>query len=121
MTSDAQLPPEPRPKAPQHATAGSSDVPPGAPPESAVKFTKTAAAWWSLIVGLLILVLLLIFIGQNTDSTTIHFLGWNWNTPVAIAILVSAVCGAGITVLTGAARMFQLRRAAKKNLRATRR
>ncbi|MGE5697912.1 MAG: LapA family protein [Candidatus Sericytochromatia bacterium] len=117
MTSDAHLPPEPPPvDVPAHS-GGSSDAP---QPKSAVKFTRTAAAWWSLIFGLLILVLLLIFIGQNTDSTTVHFLGWHWNTPVAVAILVSAVCGAGIAVLTGAARMFQLRRAAKKNLRGGR-
>ena len=86
-------------------------------PPSAVRFTRTAAAWWALIVGMLILVLLLVFIAQNIDSTRIRFLGWEWNTPVGIAFLVAAVCGARITVLTGAARMFQLRRAAKKNLR----
>jgi uncharacterized integral membrane protein len=86
------------------------------PPKSAVQFTKMAAAWWALIVGLLVLVILLVFIGQNTGSTTIHFLGWDWSTPVAVAILVSAVCGSGITVLIGLARMVQLRRAARKNL-----
>jgi uncharacterized integral membrane protein len=87
-------------------------------PPSAVKFTRTAAAWTALIVGLLILVILVIFIAQNTGATTIHFLGWQWDTPVAVAILVSAICGAGVAVLTGAARILQLRLAARKNLRA---
>jgi uncharacterized integral membrane protein len=35
-----------------------------------------------------------------------------------VAILLAAVCGGLIAVLAGAARIFQLRRAAKKNYRA---
>src|SRR6476646_11820535 len=35
-----------------------------------------------------------------------------------VAILLAAVCGGLITVLVGIARMFRLRRAAKKNLKA---
>ena len=118
MTSDPHVPAEPPPHAgPTPADTG-PQAPPVAhtPPESAVKFTKAAAAWWALIVGLLVLVFLLIFIGQNTDPATIHFLGWDWRTPIAVAILVSAVCGSGTTVLIGLGRMVQLRRAARKNL-----
>ena len=59
-----------------------------ASPESAVKFTRAAALWSALIVGFLILILLLVFIMQNTDSTTIHFFGWEWNLPVGVAILL---------------------------------
>lgn len=88
------------------------------PPKSAVKFTRTAATWWALIVGLLILVILLVFIAQNTEHVSLQFLGWEWSVPLAVTILVAAVSGAVIMVLTGAARMFQLRRAAKKNLLA---
>jgi uncharacterized integral membrane protein len=119
MDSDPHAPPEPPPHGepvrPPPAGAPAGPVAHTAP-ESAVTFTKTAAAWWALIFGLLVLVFLLIFIGQNTDLTTIHFLGWDWKTPVAVAILVSAMCGSGITVLIGIARMVQLRRAARKNL-----
>lgn len=102
---------------------GSKPVPgtkPGAtvPPTSAVKFTRTAAAWWAIGVGALILIILLIFIAQNTDSVGIHFLGWQWDSPVGVALLLSAVGGALITLAAGTARMVQLRRAAKKNLRA---
>ena len=89
-----------------------------ASPESAVKFTRAAALWSSLIVGFLILILLLVFIMQNTDSTTIHFFGWHWNLPVGVAILFAAVCGGLLTVAAGTARIFQLRRAAKKNFKA---
>jgi uncharacterized integral membrane protein len=72
-----------------------------------VKFTRAAALWSSLILGFLILIVLLIFITQNTASTPFTFLTWHWDLPLG---------GGLITALVSAARMFQLRRAAKKNL-----
>ena len=81
-----------------------------------VKFTRAGALWSSLILGFLILIVLLIFITQNTASTAFTFLTWHWNLPLGVAILLAAVCGGLITALVSAARMFQLRRAAKKNL-----
>jgi uncharacterized integral membrane protein len=83
-------------------------------PKPSVPFTKTAAAWWALIVGTLVLIVLLVFIAQNLETTTIHFFGWHWNAPVGVAFLVAAICGSLITVATGAGRMVQLRRAAKR-------
>lgn len=81
-----------------------------------VKFTRAGALWSSLILGFLILIVLLIFITQNTASTAFTFLGWHWSLPLGVAILLAAVCGGLITALVSAARMFQLRRVAKKNL-----
>lgn len=83
-----------------------------------VKFTRAGALWVSLILGFLILIVLLIFITQNTASTAFTFLHWHWNLPLGVAILLSAVLGGLITALVSAARMFQLRRTAKKNLQA---
>ncbi|BCI55716.1 putative membrane protein [Mycolicibacterium litorale] len=83
-----------------------------------VHFTRAAAVWTSVIVGLLILIVLLIFIAQNTESAEFAFLGWHWNLPLGVAILLAAVCGGLIASLAGAARLFQLRRAAKKNYKA---
>jgi uncharacterized integral membrane protein len=87
-------------------------------PEDAVKFTRAGALWSALIVGFLILILLLVFIMQNTDSTTVHLFGWAWQLPVGVAVLLAAVGGGLLTVLVGTARILQLRRAAKKNLKA---
>ncbi|OBG57642.1 MULTISPECIES: lipopolysaccharide assembly LapA domain-containing protein [unclassified Mycobacterium] len=87
------------------------------PKPSSRSFTRLAAAWWALVVGLLILIVLLVFVAQNTESVTVHFLGFHWNLPVGVGYLLSAVAGATTTVLVGAARMIQLRRAAKKQLR----
>jgi uncharacterized integral membrane protein len=110
VTSSKGTPPDPT------ATPGEYLV----SPESAVKFTRAAALWSALIAGFVILILLLVFILQNTGSTTIHLFVWEWDLPVGVAILLAAVCGGLLTVAAGSARIVQLRRAAKKNLRGSR-
>ncbi len=84
------------------------------PKEPAIGFTRAGALWSALIAGFLILILLLIFIAQNTTSTAFKFLGWHWSLPLGVAILLAAVVGGLITVAVGTARILQLRRAAKK-------
>ncbi|SPM29981.1 Uncharacterized integral membrane protein [Mycobacterium terramassiliense] len=83
--------------------------------EPAVGFTRAGALWTSLTVGFLTLILLLIFIAQNTSSASFAFFGWRWSLPLGVAILLAAVVGGLITVAAGTARILQLRRAAKKH------
>ena len=83
-----------------------------------MKFTRTASIWTSLTAGFLILIVLLIFITQNTSTAQLAFFSWRCTLPLGVAILLAAVGGGLITVAAGTARMFQLRRAAKKNLAA---
>ncbi len=110
MSSDPSVSPEQPPTT-------SAPVPDSAPPpESAVKFTRAASLWSSLTAGFLILIVLLIFITQNTGSVTLAFFAWRWTLPLGVAILLAAVGGGLITVAAGTARIYQLRRAAKKNL-----
>jgi uncharacterized integral membrane protein len=128
MSSDPSMSPDQPPQT--AAPAVSPDQPPqtaapaeradAPPPESAVKFTRAASIWSSLTAGFLILIVLLVFITQNTTSAQFAFLGWHWSLPLGVAILLAAVGGGLITVLAGTARIFQLRRAAKKNLAAGR-
>jgi len=99
----------------------SSSKPPAAPPagkrpkEPAVGFTRAGALWSALFVGFLILILLLIFITQNTATAPFTFLGLHWSLPLGVAILLAAVVGGLITVAVGTARILQLRRMAKKH------
>ena len=129
MSSDPSMPPDRLegvkpplpgefPPPPQADLPEVVDTAPPPPPQDAVKFTRAAALWSLLILGFLILILLLVFIMQNTDATTVHFFGWQANLPVGVAVLLSAVGGGLLTVAVGTARMIQLRRAAKKNLKA---
>src|SRR6478736_6125080 len=133
MTSDPAVSPDrpshagPSPAPAEHPVASSKGTPPDptatageylVSPESAVKFTRAAALWSALIVGFVLLILLLVFIMQNTDSATVHFFGWEWNLPIGVGVLLAAVCGGLLTVAAGTARIVQLRRAAKRNLKA---
>ena len=112
MSSDSSVSPDqpPQPNGPAQDNT--------APPESAVKFTRTASIWTSLTAGFLILIVLLIFITQNTASAQFAFLNLRWTLPLGVAILLAAIGGGLITVLAGTARIYQLRRAAKKDLAA---
>jgi uncharacterized integral membrane protein len=112
MSSDSSVSPD---QPPETAAPAADNAP---PPESAVKFTRAASLWSSLTAGFLILIVLLIFITQNTASAQFAFLHWHWSLPLGVAILLAAVCGGLLTVLVGTARIYQLRRAAKKNLAA---
>ncbi len=106
-----------------HTPASPSQPPPkpaqpptgATPKEPAIGFTRAGALWSSLIAGFLILILLLIFITQNTAPTPFTFLGWHWSLPLGVAILLAAVVGGLITVAVGTARILQLSRAAKKH------
>ncbi|MET0704790.1 MAG: lipopolysaccharide assembly protein LapA domain-containing protein [Mycobacterium sp.] len=116
MTTDPYVTPEP-PVFPTDSVQA-PPLPPATTPKSAVHFTRASALWSALIAGFLILIVLLIFIAQNTESAQFAFFGWSWSLPLGVAIMGAAVLGGLIAVLAGAARIFQLRRAAKKNLKA---
>ncbi len=107
-----------------HTPASPSEPPlePDHPPtkgarsaEPAIGFTRAGALWTALIAGFLILILLLIFIAQNTGEAPFTFLGFHWTLPLGVAILLAAVVGGLLTVAVGTARILQLRRAAKKH------
>jgi uncharacterized integral membrane protein len=118
LTGQPAAPLTGQPAPPPFADLPEVPAEPAPPPKNAVHFTRAAALWSALIGGFLILILLLVFIMQNTDSITINFFGWNWHLPLGVAILLSAVGGGLLTVAVGTARIVQLRRAAKKNLKA---
>lgn len=119
MSSEPEVSPnEPTPPTPPAPPPPPESAKTQVNPVSEVGFTRAAALWSSLFFGFLILIVLLIFVAQNTDSASFAFLGWHWTLPLGVAILAAAVCGGLVAVLAGAARIFQLRRAAKKNLKA---
>lgn len=108
MSSDPTVPAEP--------TRG--DTPP--PPPAAIQLTRAGALWSALISGFLVLIVLLVFVTQNTGPVELAFLSWSWSLPTGVAILLAAISGGLLTALVGTARIFQLRRAAKKSLAALR-
>jgi uncharacterized integral membrane protein len=79
--------------------------------------SKTSGVW-AATVGLgILLILLIIFIAQNTRKTTVSFLVWDGQVPVAVAILIAAVIGLFLALLAGLLRILQLRRRVRRTRR----
>jgi uncharacterized integral membrane protein len=94
---------------------------PVVPPRPApIKRTRVSGTWVAVIIALIILIFLLVFILQNLDATTVSFLGMTGRMPLAVAMLFSAIAGAVLVALVGAARILQLRKATKRANRALR-
>jgi len=69
------------------------------------------SGFWAATVGLgVVLVLLVIFIAQNTRSTTVSFLAWDGQVSVAVALMIAAIGGLFLAGLAGTLRILQLRR-----------
>ena len=49
--------------------------------------------FWGLVVGVLLAVAVVILAAQNTGSTTIAFLGWEFSTPLIVVFLGTLLAG----------------------------
>jgi uncharacterized integral membrane protein len=78
---------------------------------------RPKAAWTTVTIGVLVAVVLIVFIAQNTQKAEVSFLGWDGDVPLAVALLIAAVCGAAIVLLVGTVRIAQLRRAERRQRR----
>ncbi len=94
------------------ASRGVNDKGPRAP---AVQRTRISGAWASAVVAMLLLVFLLVFILQNTESVTVQFLSVSGALPLGVSMLLSAVVGALAVAALGAARIAQLRRTVRRS------
>ncbi len=72
--------------------------------------TKTGIAFGSLIAGAIVLILLLVFILENTQSIKISFFGASGHLPLGVALLLAAIGGGLLVGVVGTARIIQLRR-----------
>lgn len=79
--------------------------------------TRTSAAFKALILALIVLILLLVFILENTQRVKVSYFGAHGHLPLGVALLLAAVGGAIITAALGGARIIQLRRQARRNRR----
>jgi uncharacterized integral membrane protein len=77
--------------------------------------TRVSASWTAVVVAALVLVLLVIFIAQNTQHSSVNFLWFHGTAPTAVVLLIAATAGALIVIIVGAARIVQLRRAASSH------
>jgi uncharacterized integral membrane protein len=92
-------------------------APEPAPPEPPPTHTKTSAAFKGLVAGAVVLLLLLIFILENTERVKISYFGVDGHLALGVALLLSAVAGALISALVALAWISQLRKHAKRQRR----
>jgi uncharacterized integral membrane protein len=76
--------------------------------------SRTSAAFKGFVAGAVVLLLLLIFILQNTQRVKVSYLGASGHLPLGVALLLAAVGGALLVAIPGAAWITQLRRHAKR-------
>ena len=73
------------------------------------------SVWFAAASFAVILVLLLIFILQNSRKVQISYLGANGHLPLGVALLFAAVLGILLVVIPGTARIIQLRILARRH------
>jgi uncharacterized integral membrane protein len=74
---------------------------------------------WAAVIGLgLVLLLLVVFIAQNTQTVNVTFLGWEGTAPLSVTLLIAAVAGLFLAVAAGTLRILQLRRRVRRDTRA---
>lgn len=92
----------------------SADPPPSAPAQDPLRGSRTSGAWFAVIVLAMLLLLLVIFIAQNTQDVEVSFLGWNGQAPLAVALLIASLIGILLAVVAGSLRILQLRRRVRR-------
>jgi len=125
-TDAAQVvPAEPDPAEAEASDGTATDVAPEetpatAPPTGSSAPPRPTAAgrvWVALVVGVILVVLLIIFIAENSGAVTVSFLGAHGRISLGLAMLGAAVVGAVVTLLVGTTRILQLRREVRRNAR----
>jgi uncharacterized integral membrane protein len=76
--------------------------------------TRTGATWFGICVAALLLVVLIIFMLQNTHTVEVNFLGMKGSTSLALMLFIAAVGAVLLTLIVGSVRIVQLRRAVRR-------
>jgi uncharacterized integral membrane protein len=71
--------------------------------------TRASALWVSILLFTLVLLLLLVFILENSRKVDIAYFGAHTHLPLGVALLLAAVCGILLVAIPGTGRILQLR------------
>jgi uncharacterized integral membrane protein len=84
----------------------------------AVRRSRMGGAWVAAVLFAVVLLLLLVFILENSQQVNIGYFGAHGHLPLGVALLLAAVLGVLLVVVPGAGRMIQLRRTARRHHKA---
>lgn len=114
---DVEPPPGSEPNSSEEPPA--APAPPPAPPgRQALGGTRASAVWTATGVAIVVLVLLAIFIAQNTKDVEVRYFTATGRAPLSVALLLATVLGMLVVLLAGAARILQLRMRARRAARS---
>lgn len=99
------------------ASAKSAPEPAG-PAHDPLRGSRTSGTWVAVLVLALLLVLLAVFILQNTQKAEVSFFGWTGQAPLSATLLIAAAGGALVVAGAGMLRILQLRRRVKRERKA---
>lgn len=115
-----------QPESTSYDAAAGQSVPPATPtappatpptPRNPLRRSRTSAVWIGVIVFAVVLVLLLIFILQNTQPVQVSYFGASGEVSLAVAMLLAAVAGVLLAAIAGSLRIWQLRRRLPRSTR----
>jgi uncharacterized integral membrane protein len=84
----------------------------GVPPR-----TRAGSTWVMACVAVLLLIVLIIFVAQNSGSVEVSFLSLHGHFSLAVALLAAAAVGCALTLVIGTTRILQLRRIVRRRHR----
>lgn len=76
--------------------------------------SRASGLWASVVALVVLLILLSVFILQNTGQVEITYFGWTGQAPLAAALLIAVAAGLLIAVVAGSLRILQLRRRVRR-------
>lgn len=79
----------------------STGQPTGKPdPEHHLQFVGTGV-FWSLVVGVILAVIVIVFAAQNTHSARVDAFFWEWSAPLFMVILIALLVGIVLDEIVG--------------------
>lgn len=87
-------------------------------PQHKITRTRISGSWAAAICFAVVLLLLLIFILQNSRTVEVSYFGAHGHLSLGVAMLLAAVAGVLLVALPGTARIIQLRITARRHRRA---
>ena len=86
----------------------------GQPAKDPLRASRVSRFWLALAALVVLLLFLVVFVAQNTERVSVSFLGWEWHTPLAVAMLIAVLVGLAITVTAGSLRIWQVHRRVRR-------
>jgi uncharacterized integral membrane protein len=108
--SDSGSTPEPADSRATDAPGPRQPAASSAPAKDPLRGSRASGIWVAVVALVVLLILLSVFILQNTQSVEVTYFGAEAEAPLAAALLIAVAAGLLIAVVAGSLRILQLRR-----------